>query len=128
MQKMLMEDIGLEQACTQLTWLFLSSNPIRPETSMRLIEDARMSSTPMVFILSFLYYHYHFWQHVTFIVFCSNAPKFDLNEVQLDDSASNSSDNLETCHSTARSLHIFGIYFDISPGFHTEEAKQQVTK
>ncbi|RYR59861.1 hypothetical protein Ahy_A05g025831 isoform B [Arachis hypogaea] len=45
MQKMLMEDIGSEQASTQLlTWLFLSSNPIRPETSMRLIEDARMSS------------------------------------------------------------------------------------
>ncbi|XLV01520.1 hypothetical protein S245_015857, partial [Arachis hypogaea] len=85
MQKMLMEDIGSEQASTQLlTWLFLSSNPIRPETSMRLIEDARMSSLQC------------------------NAPKFDLNEVQLDDSASNSSDNLETCHSTTRSLRIFG--------------------
>ena len=43
------------------------------------------------------------------------ARKFDLNQVQFDDSSCNLSDNLVTCHSTASSLHIFGISFDSSP-------------
>ncbi|KAJ1416023.1 hypothetical protein SESBI_17542 [Sesbania bispinosa] len=50
MQKTLMEDIGLKQfdRCNPSTWLFYSSNPVRPGSSGSLIEDVKLSSTTMV--------------------------------------------------------------------------------
>ncbi|MED6167630.1 hypothetical protein PIB30_004855 [Stylosanthes scabra] len=233
---MLMKDIGSEQACTQSTWLFLSSNPIRPESSMSLFEDARLSSTKMVLPERHDGIYSSIHQKPLGLQLCSDqlashvdheslnlpfsgvddnrrmkstslgyldqidnsctqnvidlevsleersnengihgacttaistvcnsdsqisvfsgqmknssfpcgdaefphgfqdcrkalinksspkdciardAQKFDLNEVQFYDSASNSSDSLVTSHSSAKSFHIFGISFDSSPG------------